>query len=675
MKNTKRIVGLVLAGVLLFSNSGTNYQLMASEVDNTNIETSVNEKENNKKLAVKEEKKLKVSNIKERKEFKHLSNKNKEKVNQAIAVAKVNGRKAGKLINEMENSEVRQVGIKEVLDTYYSAETVDTVAISEFSDSLEEDIKQEIFDYTEAREERDNQENCDYVVGEELVVFDKNTTKEEINKVVSYISDSYEIILDNDFVMDESLSERKKERLKALETYKGNIVVKVNLDLDQTVEGAKEEFEEYECVTLAEKNELMEVDTIQDKLNDTYASLQWYLTRAKFGIAWDSQSTAGCDDMWIAVLDTGCKMNHKDLTGNLVINKSVDVTKKDNNGNYVKLTELSKQYDSAHGTNCAGVITAQANNSIGIAGAAKGWDNSACRVMAIKVSNGLNSDGSEVISSEDVCKGIRYAVDAGAEIISISISGTSAKVYQADIEYAEEAGVIVVASAGNKGNSIKRYPAALDYVIAVGGTNSSNKKSDFSNYGSWVDIVAPAENFVSTSTETQYEKGLNGTSFSTPLVAAAIGLMKSMNPTLSVEQIKNYLNSTSTDINSEYLECGLLNAGLAVQRAKYEEFKNSTVTLKSVTALENNKIKINGDLLNVYGTEGVEIYRATSKDGTYTKIKTLTGESVEKGTCSYTDTDLKTGKTYYYKIRAFMKYGSGYKYTPYSNIKSATAKE
>lgn len=69
MKNAKRIAGLVLAGVLLFSNGGANYQLMASEVDNTNIETSVNEKENNKKLAVKEEKKLKVSNIKERKDL------------------------------------------------------------------------------------------------------------------------------------------------------------------------------------------------------------------------------------------------------------------------------------------------------------------------------------------------------------------------------------------------------------------------------------------------------------------------------------------------------------------------------------------------------------------------------------------------------------------------------
>lgn len=165
---------------------------------------------------------------------------------------------------------------------------------------------------------------------------------------------------------------------------------------------------------------------------------------------------------------------------------------------------------------------------------------------------------------------------------------------------------------------------------------------------------------------------VDGTSLATPLVAAAIGEMLSVNPNLTVAQIKTYLYETASATESSYLTCGMLNAGLAVQRAKYEGFKNSTVSLTSATALSNNKIKIKWDDTNVYGTEIIEVYRSTSKSGTYTKIKILDWEDMD--TAVYTDSGLTVGKTYYYKIRIGMKYGSGYKYTPYSAIKSATAK-
>ena len=115
----------------------------------------------------------------------------------------------------------------------------------------------------------------------------------------------------------------------------------------------------------------------------------------------------------------------------------------------------------------------------------------------------------------------------------------------------------------------------------------------------------------------------------------------------------------------------MLNAGLAVQKAKYQDFKNSTVKLTSATALTNNRIKLTWNSLNVYGPEKVLIYRSTSKTGTYSKIKTLTGDSILNNT--YTDSGLTAGKTYYYKVRIAMKYGTGHKYTPYSEIKSAKA--
>lgn len=294
--------------------------------------------------------------------------------------------------------------------------------------------------------------------------------------------------------------------------------------------------------------------------------------------------------------------------------------------------------------------------------------------MSVKVSNGVREDGSTIYTVADICNGIKHAIKSGAEVVSISISGTSAIGYEEAIARAKEAGVLVVASAGNMAESAKRYPAAMDYVIAVGGTDENNKKCSFSNFGSWVNIVAPAVNYISTTTtsNTAYAKNISGTSFSTPLVAAAIGEMLSVNPTLSVSQVKSYLYGKATDIGSQYFDCGLLNAGLSVQRAKYEDFKNSTVSLTNVKALTDNRIRIYWNDLDVYGPEKVLIYRATSKNGTYKKIKTISGDTI----CNtyYTDSGLKAGTTYYYKVRIAMEYGEGHKYTPYSNIKGITAK-
>lgn len=112
------------------------------------------------------------------------------------------------------------------------------------------------------------------------------------------------------------------------------------------------------------------------------------------------------------------------------------------------------------------VLLQQKCNSMGIAGAARGWNNNSCRIIPIKVSEGLNADGEDIIKLSDICKGINHAIKSGAEIINVSLSDSSLKSCEVEaIERAEVAGVVVVASAGNYGNSTKRYPAAMDYVI------------------------------------------------------------------------------------------------------------------------------------------------------------------------------------------------------------------
>ncbi len=708
MKNRRRIIGLLLAASMSVSGIGglagvqTAKAETLSAIENVKEEKSLKVNKNSKDSEIFEETEnvnetenfqetehldaaaqiqgtdqpseaapLSIEEMEHVPEVEDLPEEEKSVIDEAVFAAEQSGEEAAEILNGLdENSEAVDLGIKEVLDTYYSADEVDETVVQEFSQTLEENIEEDIENYTEARAERDNEGNLDYVPGEEIVLFDKDTSKEDIDTIVGYVSDSYEILLDT------TLSERKQKRLKALEDYKGNIVVKVNLDMDQTVADADVEFESFDCVVEAESNDKYEPEGLTAKLNDTYADQQWYLDRCNFLDAWDSSATAGCYDIWIGVVDTGCRITHNDLEKGIVSKYAVDVTKKDSNGNYKKLENMSKPYDTEHGTWCTGIISAKARNSIGIAGAARGWDNNSCRVIPIKVSSGLNSKKKPIIYASDMCLGIDHAIVSGAEVVSVSLGSPGLTVWEQEVvERAKAAGVIVVAAAGNANTSVKEYPAALDYVIAVGGTDEtkSNQKASFSNYGSWVDIVAPATNYISTSSSgnAEYDGYIRGTSFSTPLVASAIGLMLAVNPSLSVAQIKSILNSTTTDINSSYFSCGMLNAGLAVQKAKYQDFKNSTVSLTSAAALTNNRIKLKWNDLNVYGPEKVLIYRSTSKTGTYSKIKTLTGDSILG--CTYTDSGLTAGKTYYYKVRIAMKYGTGHKYTPYSEIKSAKA--
>lgn len=661
----RKILGILLVCTLVIANFGNLFYFQTIEA------AQVSEIKENYDITS-----MSIDEVSKKPKLEDLSEYKKDAIDYAAFIAEESGKEAAETLNQFdEDNDVVELGVKEVLDTYYSAETLDEEAVSEFSANLDTDIEENIEKYEDARQERENEDNLDYITDEGIVVFDKETSKEDIDQVVNYVSDSYEIIIDNNYEIDTSLSERKQKRLKALENYKGNIVVRVNLDLDQTAAEAIEEYEVFDCVIEAQENLKCKSNALSTKLNDANAKELWYLDRCKFQAAWDTVSTAGCDDIWIGVVDSGCRITHQDFSGGIVSKYAVDITKKDSNGRYKKLEDMKKPFDSEHGTFAAGVIAAKANNCIGIAGAGRGWNNNSCRIIPIKVSNGLNTNGEDIIKLSDMCKGIDYAIKSGAEIINVSLSYPSLRSCEVEaIERAEAAEVVVVASAGNYGTSAKRYPAAMDYVIAVGGTNNStaNNKAYFSNYGNWVNIAAPATNYICTSSESDssYSKEEDGTSLATPLVSSAIGLMLSVNPDLSVSQIKKILYSSAIDLKSSYFSCGLLNAGLSVQKAKYEIFKNSVVRLTGLEQLSGNRVKLKWNNLNVYGPERVLIYRSVSKNGKYENIKSISGD----GSSTYIDSNLTTGKTYYYKIKVAMKYGGGYKFTPYSEIKSIKLK-
>ncbi|HEX9015926.1 MAG TPA: S8 family serine peptidase, partial [Chloroflexota bacterium] len=135
--------------------------------------------------------------------------------------------------------------------------------------------------------------------------------------------------------------------------------------------------------------------------------------------------------------------------------------------------------------------------------------------------------------------GIGYAVSNGANVISMSLGGSSgSSTVETAINDAWGAGVVVVAAAGNSGSSSPSYPAYYPHVIAVAATTSTDAKASYSNYGSWVDVAAPGSSILSTATnhssriwtKSNTYGTISGTSMATPHVAGLAGLIWSSGP-------------------------------------------------------------------------------------------------------------------------------------------------
>ena len=109
-------------------------------------------------------------------------------------------------------------------------------------------------------------------------------------------------------------------------------------------------------------------------------------------------------------------------------------------------------------------------------------------IYAVRV---LDDNGSGTL--DDVANGIIHAADNGADVISLSLGApVGATTLRNAVDYAWNSGSVVVVAAGNSGTSLPSYPAYYDNAIAVAATDSNDNKASFSNYGSWVDVAAPA---------------------------------------------------------------------------------------------------------------------------------------------------------------------------------------
>ncbi|MEH2443592.1 CARDB domain-containing protein [Nostoc sp.] len=264
----------------------------------------------------------------------------------------------------------------------------------------------------------------------------------------------------------------------------------------------------------------------------------------------------------VAVIDTGVDYNHPDLNANIWKNtKEIAGNGKDDDGNgYIDDVNgwnfvgnnNNPLDDEGHGTHVSGTIAAVKNN-FGVTGIAYN-----AKIMPVKV---LGSDGQG--SSSAIAKGIRYAVDNGANVINLSLGGSANSDEQSAIQYAASKGVFVVSAAGNDGGTAPMYPAryADQWGLAVGAVSYNRTLADFSNRAgttSLAYVTAPGayltledDGYLGTgiySTLPGNDYGFeDGTSMAAPHVAGVIALMLSAKKGLTNAQVRQIVTTTAAN--------------------------------------------------------------------------------------------------------------------------------
>jgi len=355
----------------------------------------------------------------------------------------------------------------------------------------------------------------------------------------------------------------------------------------QTSDKALSEFQQSPYVEYAQRNYIYKIDQVP---NDSAAASQWSLDRIGIFELWAS----GFFDQLlprviVGVLDTGVDYLHPDIASRIYVNpgetggnKSTNGFDDDGNGyiddwhgyNFVTVQNPDSgdwsgrsndpMDQNGHGTAVAGIIGAQANNKIGIAGIAP--------IAQIVPLRAFDADGNG--TDADIAAAILYAADNGVQVLNMSFGDVILSPLLRDvIHYAHEKNVVLIASSGNDGTSYPHYPSDFNEVISVGSSSQENVRSFFSSYGPSLALVAPGESIPTLALGGGYQSSFTGTSAAAPHVSAVASLLISLaqlksgasgSASLTPDEVRANLLAGCIDLGDKgwdnYYGAGMVNA-------------------------------------------------------------------------------------------------------------------
>jgi thermitase len=235
----------------------------------------------------------------------------------------------------------------------------------------------------------------------------------------------------------------------------------------------------------------------------------------------------------VGIVDTGIDQTHPDLAG-----KAVGCATSYNSGLLIHNGVCAD--DNGHGSHVSGTISANTNNGQGVAGVAFNSGIVMCKALATAAGTGLTSD---------IANCINWTSKQGVKVISMSLGGGDNATLKSAVQaaYNNGNGVLLVAAAGNDGNSNLNYPAGYAEVVSVAATDNNDHRASFSNANSDVEVAAPGVNVESTYAGGLYMQ-LSGTSMATPHVAGVAAVIADLNPTANAATLRSKLDAAVDDI-------------------------------------------------------------------------------------------------------------------------------
>ncbi|MFN8530784.1 MAG: S8 family serine peptidase [Anaerolineae bacterium] len=238
---------------------------------------------------------------------------------------------------------------------------------------------------------------------------------------------------------------------------------------------------------------------------DPFYGQQWALPVIGAPEAWNTLSLETLHVI-VAVIDSGICANHPDLQGRIL--PGYDFIERD----------TTPQDEMGHGCAVSGIIAANTDNGLGIAGVAP---NALILPLRVLDANGLGT-------YSDLAAAIVFAADNGAQVINLSLGGTSpSQMLENAVQYAIDHGVTLIAAAGNTGSEQVLYPAAYPSVISVGALDTTLLAASFSAHGNGVETWAPGVAIETTALDDGY-RSVAGTSFAVPHVVGMWALTRNI---------------------------------------------------------------------------------------------------------------------------------------------------